>query len=235
MNEIENGDDIYFDVTHSFRTNPVVALIVLNYARFLKRATIGKMMYGWIEELGSFPEIKAMNVVERLAPIVDFTNMALLLDWTNGVDQYLRTGDASKIKELTEGEAQRFFTRDANESDKVDKEDRRQFGKLQKLANRMEQTSLAFQTCRGRSYIDKIRELRREVERVKQLKTKHVRPLLPLVDEIEAKYADFTDDEVMNSYYAVSWCVDHGLIQLAYTLLQEYVISIVCLQINWLG
>lgn len=35
--EIGEGDTIYFDITHSFRSIPFVALIVLNYARLVKK------------------------------------------------------------------------------------------------------------------------------------------------------------------------------------------------------
>ena len=33
LNEIDEGDEIIFDITHSFRSFPIMALIILNYAR----------------------------------------------------------------------------------------------------------------------------------------------------------------------------------------------------------
>src|SRR4051812_9228028 len=36
--QIKEGDEIYFDMTHSFRSIPLVSLIVLNYARLVKKA-----------------------------------------------------------------------------------------------------------------------------------------------------------------------------------------------------
>lgn len=92
MSEIGEGDTIYFDITHSFRSIPFVALIVLNYARLVKKAEIGAIVYGWFEVLGRPMDVKQMPPEERLAPIVNLTSMASLLDWTNGVDQFLRTG-----------------------------------------------------------------------------------------------------------------------------------------------
>src|SRR5690625_4310825 len=50
INEIEEKDEIYFDVTHSFRINPLIALIVLNYGRLIKNASIGGLMYGLFEK-----------------------------------------------------------------------------------------------------------------------------------------------------------------------------------------
>lgn len=91
-------------MTHSFRTNPIVALIVLNYAKVVKGAKFGGLMYGWIEKLGRIPEIEKINVEERIAPIVDLTGMTNLLTWTNGADQFIRTGNASVLLEIVNQE-----------------------------------------------------------------------------------------------------------------------------------
>lgn len=39
----------------------------------------------------------------------------------------------------------------------------------------------------------------------------------------------FTGDPIMDPYYAVQWCIDHGLTQQAYTMLIEHVVTVLCL------
>lgn len=105
LQEIHEGDEIYFDITHSFRSIPFIVLIVLNYARLVKNATIGKIVYGIFEQLVSPQEVEKMPPEQRLVPIVDVTNMVTLLDWMNGVDSFLRAGDTSLILQLTMNQA----------------------------------------------------------------------------------------------------------------------------------
>ncbi|MEW5323562.1 TIGR02221 family CRISPR-associated protein [Geobacillus thermoleovorans] len=129
MDEIREGDTIYFDISHSFRSIPFVALIVLNYARLVKKADIGAIVYGWFEMLGRPADVRQPPSEQRLAPIVNLTSMAELLDWTNGVDQFLRAGDASIIRTLTQKENNAVFRnpscepRDAERSGGVKKVD----------------------------------------------------------------------------------------------------------------
>lgn len=52
LNEIREGDTIYFDITHSFRSIPFVALIVLNYARFVKKRTLARSFTAGLKCLG---------------------------------------------------------------------------------------------------------------------------------------------------------------------------------------
>src|SRR5690606_34912205 len=93
LNEIDEGDEIIFDITHSFRSFPIMALIILNYARILKKASLKKLLYGcWeMNDRGTPPT----------APIIDMTEMIPLLDWAYGVESYLKTGNASVIESLT--------------------------------------------------------------------------------------------------------------------------------------
>jgi len=58
---IDEGDDIIFDVTHSFRSLPVLTLIALNYVKFLKNVNINKIDYGAMEAVGTPRDISRKN------------------------------------------------------------------------------------------------------------------------------------------------------------------------------
>ncbi|MGP9075412.1 TIGR02221 family CRISPR-associated protein [Geobacillus thermodenitrificans subsp. calidus] len=223
MAEIEEGDTIYFDITHSFRSIPFVALIVLNYARLVKKANIGAIVYGWFEVLGRPMDVKQMAPEERLAPIVNLTNMASLLDWTNGVDQFLRTGDAALIRALTERENRNVF-RDPSASQEMCNE----VAALNKLAKQLDQTEKTIRTCRSLQIDEEVRRFREQLACVRSSPTEAVKPLVPLLDEMEKKYAMFGGDPIINSWKAVRWCLDHGLIQSALTMLEENAVTAIC-------
>jgi len=83
---IDYGDEIYFDITYSFRSNPIIAILISNFARIIKNASIKRMLYGNFEPP---------------ATIVDITSMLELLDWTVAVDSFLRTGNPAQIDALS--------------------------------------------------------------------------------------------------------------------------------------
>lgn len=213
LNEVQEGDLIYFDITHSFRTIPLISLIVLNYARFIKGATIGKLLYGSIE----YGESETILV----APIVDFTPMVTLLDWSHGINQYLRAGDASTILKLVEDEWKQV-------KDIVGSDEREMIGKLLNMSNQMQQVNLSLQTVRGRDVINELRLLTELIKEVEEINTNHIKALIPLIDKIKEKLAEFTEDPAEQDIFIVEWCLNHNLIQQGLTFLRENIITACC-------
>ena len=77
------------------------------------------MVYGAIEVLGPVYKVESMPVSQRIAPIINLNLMVQLMDWTMGIDHYLRSGDASHIQGLTRlntGEWFRYFGRQTSEN-----------------------------------------------------------------------------------------------------------------------
>lgn len=213
LEEIQDGDEIYFDITHSYRSIPIVALIVLNYARLVKNAKIKKLVYGLYDK----------NQVIKEFPIVDMTNMLSLLDWTNGVDQFIRTGDASLINEITNKEVKQL-----QESEKVSDEDQEDIKTLNQLANQLEVVGKTFQTCRTLNVTEEVRKLGESLDKVGNISTEYLKPLQPLAKKIDEKYKVFGQSETINGLIAAKWCEEHGLIQPGLTLLQENVVTTIC-------
>ncbi len=226
--QIEDSDEIYFDMTHSFRSIPLVALIVLNYARMIKRAKIGRLMYGNFEALGPVYKIDEIPPEERIAPIVDVTNMVSLLDWTNGVDQFMRSGNASLINELTETETGPILR--SKTTSKLEKD---QVIPLKGLAKQLDNVGRGFQTARSLSISDEINLLREKLAKVRDDSSlKRVKPLVPLLNEIESKYSNFSDNKIINLFEQAKWCEENDLIQPGFTLLQENCVTAICHVLN---
>ena len=96
-NRLNNNDEIYFDISHSFRSLPLYELLVVNLAKAaLKRDIKMKLVtYGMHEARYSF---------DYRTPIVDMTQLVELIDWTRAIDEYNRFGTAYLLGELCEGE-----------------------------------------------------------------------------------------------------------------------------------
>jgi len=225
MSQIKDGDEIYFDITHSFRFLPLLAIIVLNYARVVKRdIKIGGIYYGAFESIGFANMVKTIPIEQRIAPIIDLTQFENLQRWTAGVDRFMGTGDASIIKSLVE---------ERGEKDS-------EWGKL---AGCMDDFSKSITTCRCRKITQKAKELKVAVENARSSinntdkkedksevpETKYS-PMIPLLDKIDEKVIGFGNNDILNGLEAVKWCLAHNLTQQGYTILRELVTTWLAIQ-----
>lgn len=212
---IENNDEIYFDITHGFRSFPLITLLILNYARLLKSAKIGRVIYGNIEILGPAYRIKKMSADDRVAFIEDVTLMLELFDWTNGVETFLRTGNPIILQNITQAALQK--NRENNDIQAINS-----------LVVQLTRLSQSIETCRGVKINDEINITKNKLNNVKNITTNDLIPFIKLIEKIEDKVIDFNDNSILNSIKIVEWCIKHNLYQQGYTILQESIISAVC-------
>lgn len=90
-NAVDEGDEIIFDITHAFRSLPFLIFIVAAYLRQVKSVTLKHIIYGAFE---------ARDANTNSTPIFDLTAFIRLLDWTNAVNVFQRSGDARPIAGL---------------------------------------------------------------------------------------------------------------------------------------
>lgn len=98
---IADGDEIYFDITHAFRSLPMLALVVLQYAKQLRNnITIKVISYGAFETLGPVNKVKELPLSERNAPVFDLTGFVQLMDWTNAAKDFVELGNTNRLTSL---------------------------------------------------------------------------------------------------------------------------------------
>jgi CRISPR-associated DxTHG motif protein len=83
------GDQIAFDITHSFRSLPVIALLTIAYLKQVKGVKVQYVLYGAYEALDN-----------QGAPVFDLTPFADLLDWLAAAKMFMATGDSSELGQL---------------------------------------------------------------------------------------------------------------------------------------
>ena len=152
-----------------------MALIILNYARILKNASLKNLLYGcWeMRDKGQPPT----------APIIDMTEMISLLDWAYGVDSYKQTGNASVIKTLTNQEVASVF-QTGQSSDDIR---RTEANALRTLANCAHEFHQIMQTCRAPEIPQKLNDLRKALEQAKTMEIRGFRPFEKLFGKMEEK------------------------------------------------
>ncbi len=215
---INDNDKLTCDVTHSFRFLPMLTLISLNYAKFLKNVEIERILYGAMEALGSPREVSSMPLPERIIPVFDLTPFVNLFDWTIAVERFLNTGDAEMITALGRKDLTPML---AKTKGKVG-------GKLRDLIEKLDEFSKDVVTCRAYNFkhgIKRIKDLIPEAEK----DIENLKPFKPLFGKIKDRFIGMhTDDQsVFVSLDATYWCIDNNLIQQGYTILREAIVNYV--------
>lgn len=91
---LNDGDELYLDVTHSFRSIPLFMYLMMEFIQILnhKKITLEGLYYGMYEakdELG-------------YAPIVDLKPLFLISQWIRGVHDFINYGNGYLISDLIE-------------------------------------------------------------------------------------------------------------------------------------
>ena len=86
---VDPGDEIILDITHAFRSIPLLVFIAASYLRQVKQVELKHIIYGAFD-----PDNPDSSDIFDLTPFVD------LLNWTNAVNVFQLTGDARPIANL---------------------------------------------------------------------------------------------------------------------------------------
>lgn len=212
---LQTGDRVICDITHAFRSLPMLVLAVLGYARTMKQVTTEGIYYGAFDVLGRPDQVRNMPLEQRRAPIFDLTPFAALLDWTTAIDRFLAAGDATLAQELAVREV-RPLLRDSRGQDQAARS-------IRGVANSLRRMTEALSTCRGP-------DLPGILQGVKEALTQCPRPDLippfgPLLQRLTDKIKEYEQRSSHSFMMAARWCADHNLIQQGYTILQEGLIS----------
>ena len=85
---LDSGDELYFDLTHSFRYLPMLILVFGNYAKFLKDTTVKHISYGNYE---------ARDLLMNQAPIIDLLPLVALQEWTFAAANFKNFGEMGDL------------------------------------------------------------------------------------------------------------------------------------------
>jgi len=215
FSNLENEDRVVFDITHSFRSIPMLAIVVLNYAKILKNIDISGIYYGAFEVLGPPDKVKNIPYEERIAPIFNLTPFDLLLDWGIAVNSFIKGGNSNLLRDL----AKKSLNKRLRESKGKDVKARN----LSMLADAFGNFTNVVTTCRGpeiSNSASKIKNLLNE-----PLDISIIPAFKPLIDMLKEEFRYFIGDSISDGIRAAEWCYRHNLIQQAYTLLREVLIS----------
>lgn len=220
-NMIDDGDEIIFDITHSFRSIPMLALVVLNYAKIVKNATILGIYYGEYDK--NEAKIRPMH-------IIDLTPLNEILEWAQAVNVFLKYGISGPFRDISIRKLKPHLGSEQWARD------------TRKFIDSLNHLTMCLYTCRGNSLLGfsnakksistAAQVVNNNIEKIKDIDEDiQLKPLIPLMDKIEKKLEIFQKDDNLNiGLAAVKWSIENNLIQQAYTALDETIKTYVCMK-----
>ncbi|CAA7602823.1 CRISPR-associated protein, TM1812 family [Acididesulfobacillus acetoxydans] len=221
------GDQVIFDITHSYRSLPFLSLLLLNYARVFRKIKIEGIVYGAFEALGRRNEVENMPLRERLVDVIDLKEFVRLMDWSAAADHFVKAGDTKDLYGIA-----RVELSPVNASLKTTDEN---LHLLNRLLKNLHEFSQQAATCRTRTILrDTLPGISQNAVMNKDEPVPYIKALLPILDVVRGKMANMlAGTDIQKANALVRWCLDHDKIQQAWTILRENVISFLCSAVGY--
>ncbi len=202
--QVEEGDTIILDITHGFRSLPLIGFLVLAYLRQAKNANIKHLLYGAFDARDE----------NGVTPVFDLTPFMELLDWLGAVKMFLTTGMGHELAEMLKTTQNRAW-----------KERRGEPRELKSLGIALEEVSDALLLSRVPLLGNALRHFQEQLTKARPEIEQWAFPLAPLLERIESEYAPYANADHTQQVALIEWYLNRGHIVQAVTLMREWVIS----------
>ena len=220
FDNIEEGEEVIFDITHGFRTLPLLAMSVLNYAQTLKNITVEGIYYGAYE---------ARNAKENTVEIWNCISFMDIMDWTSAANTFINYGNGKQISDVFENIKQN------DES----------FYKFSRISKNTELLTNNINTCRGKILSGQKKSIGKayssfdesfnkvfKPEDENNFKIKPFKAIIERVHKVAKEIFGGKDSDFKVGMATVEWCIKFGLIQQGYTAFEETIKTYICEQYN---
>jgi CRISPR-associated Csx2 family protein len=211
--EIQEGDQIIFDITHAFRFLPMLGIVLLNYLKVTKNITVLGIHYGAFEKLGSFQEVFALDIKDRNAPIIDLNTLLEFQSWTSAVNSFIKFGETNELRDASQSKIKSVIA-ESRGSDLAAKD-------LKYVIDQLSILTSNLQTNRLNILLDQDFTIFKEkIEKLPESDIA-VKPFKQILKLIENKVSPIITSKELIWLESAKWCLEHKLVQQAYTQLQE--------------
>ena len=222
---LNQGDHVIFDLTHSFRSIPVIALLAISYLRTVRQVNIEGVLYGAFDP----------NAQGKLTPSYDLLPMLSLLDWIAATDRFVKVGDGLPLAELLKTA--------------IPGSERQNNPAVRLLADQLDQTakvitqiSQAIALVRPLETLNLTGQLENVLNKANVSIDQRAKPFSLISEQLLKEYGQFalkepikTEDLTQNlwlQFQMVNWYMVRGQIMQAMTLAAEWLISVVAYRLK---
>lgn len=218
VNSVDENSQILFDITHAFRSIPMLVLLAAAFLQKAKNVEIKGVYYG------------AFEVNREQPPIFDLTPAVKLLDWLTATDKFINTGSSLELGELLSTIQQDFY-RSGKQKDAEVKPTR-----LKSFGDRIQGISRSLELIRPIDLMTETAKL--ENIPITQLQDEvgtFAKPFELLLTQIQEDYGQFAiaktatpKEELEKQFLLLRWYVAKKMCSQAILLSREWLISVLC-------
>jgi CRISPR-associated DxTHG motif protein len=210
VSSVEQGDEIAIDVTHAFRSLPMVLVAVAAFLRTVKAVRVRHIFYGCY--MKDEPE----------SPVIDLNLLLELLDWMEATRRFKETGDARWI-----GEKLR------STQDRLRREQKGEPRELKKAGERLITLSQALQLARPIEAAEAARQLRNLLPTASSEIDTWAKPFSLLIEDIKAQVEQlaYENTDTLDSQHLekqlqfIEQLQRYGLVTQATQMAREWVVN----------
>ena len=224
---VEPGGDVIFDITHAFRSIPMLILLAAAFLSKARKVNIAGIYYG------------AYSLDESPSPIIDLTPATKFLDWLVATDKFVTTGSSVELGQLLTNIQRDFYKRHRREDAEGPKG-------LRTLGNKIQEISHSIDMVRPIDLLQEAAEIQAlEMGSILQEVGIFAKPFELLLDGIKQDYEQFALSQwerqprevVKIQFSLLQWYVDKEHYVQALLLAREWVITLLCIaqQLDYLN
>jgi len=218
----EGATAVALDVTHGFRSQPMVALLAAAFLQSSRQVDEVRVVYGAWEARQELADGRTRS------PMIDLSPMFDLIAWAAAADRFVGSGDAEPLAQLLHAAKPPYHE---SRGDRV----RRAQSKAMGLAVApLRQVSRALRLTRPREAMEEAATLGERLEALQEGLPPQAAPFARLLAEVRAAYQPMAQPkgqgggawpELARQRAQLDWYLGHGQYAQAATLAREWLVS----------
>ena len=211
LDNIDYGDELTIDLTHGYRSIPIVFSTAVNFLQKAKNITLGSVYYGAYEKNKS------------LAPIVDMKDFYIINEWAEAVSRLIEDADARKMAAV----AQQTDSFQAGELN-----DEKLIKAFDDLTNTVRNVDINNVEAKAKKAIQLIKEKGENASITSKILLKLVMDKFVLIAVDEPLTGQYDRPYFELQLRIISLLLEHRLFMQAYTVMREFIGSIGMIEIE---
>lgn len=212
---IPENENLVIDVTHGFRSLPIITLSVLNYLRTIKNIRIHKIIYGAYDARDE----------NNISPVFDLTPFINIIDWSYATYDFIKHGNSALLRENLASIQDKAYRE--NETYKVTSL-KKLGSNLENLTNALSLAQVQQSTEYAYKTIESLTKVPQDIENLSSVK-----PLEPLLKQIETRFGIlakankkvFQEEGFAAQLSMIDYLIETGQFMQAITIMRELIVS----------
>jgi len=208
ITDLPPNSRLTLDVTHGFRSLPMVALLAALFLRAGGDSELEHILYGAYD---------AREPDSSLVPVFDLRPFLSMAEWMSAAATFARTGHAAQIAELL-GQKHQEIWKTADDATRAPKQ-------LKGLGKCLNAFSEALTLARISELPGTGQNVQQRLSGASEELSRWVQPFQAIQGRLEELIHDFPSDDLATQFRLIRWYVRNGHVVAALTLAREWVIS----------